>query len=90
MHPAAQLVATMLVVDPVCMMTCYPQLLANFVYKSPPLAGLPLLQKITFGARFLAARDLVIAQVFCRRCVTPCFKPNPNPSINPNPKPNPK
>ena len=52
-------------------MTCYPQLLANFVYKSPPLAGLPLLQKITFGARFFAARDLVIAQVFCRRCVTP-------------------
>ena len=66
-RPDTQLVATMLIVDPVCMMTCYPQLLANFVYKSPPLAGRPLLEKITFGARFFAARDLVISQVFCRR-----------------------
>ena len=67
MRHAAQLVASMLIADPVCMMTCYPQLLANFVYKAPPLAGRPLLQKITFGARYFAARDLVIAQVFCRR-----------------------
>ena len=57
----------MLIVDPVCMMTCYPHLLANFVYKPPRLAGRPLLQKVTFAARFFAARDLVIAQVFCRR-----------------------
>ncbi len=62
-----QLVASTLIADPVCMMTCYPQLLANFVYKPPRLAGRPLLEKITFGARYIAARDLVIAQVFCRR-----------------------
>ena len=68
----------MMILDPVCMMTCYPHLLANFIYKPPPLAGRPLAERAMFLARHLCSRDLVIAQAFCRRCglpATPCIAP---------------
>jgi hypothetical protein len=51
-------------VDPVCFLTCYPQLLHSFVYKVPKLAD--LLGSATGAlnaARFLFSRDLIIAEV---------------------------
>ena len=57
----------MMLVDPVCLMTCYPHLLANFIYKPPALAGKRLHTRLVFLARYLCSRDLTIAEVFCRR-----------------------
>ncbi len=57
----------MVIVDPVCMMTCSPQLLSNFIYRIPDVRQ----AKSVLGAmdclRFLCSRDLIIAQAFCRR-----------------------
>lgn len=51
-------------VDPVCFLTCYPQLLYNFIYKVPSLAdALGSLPSLVAAARFLFSRDLIIAEV---------------------------
>jgi pimeloyl-ACP methyl ester carboxylesterase len=54
--------------DPVCMMTCYPQLLYNFIYRKFVLSDLlsSFLAAVD-GVRFLCSRDLTISQAFCRR-----------------------
>ena len=50
--------------DPVCMLTCYPQLLANFVYKLPTLQdATSSIMGLTNSIRWLLARDLIIAEV---------------------------
>ena len=50
--------------DPVCFLTCYPQLLHSFVYKVPSLAELlGSAAGALNAARFLFSRDLVIAEV---------------------------
>jgi hypothetical protein len=53
--------------DPVCLLTCYPQLLYNFIYKSPTLAALRSPAAALDAARFVCSRDLTIAQTICRR-----------------------
>lgn len=47
--------------DPVCMLTIYPQLLQNFVYKSPRMAANVL--GLVDSLRFLFSRDLLVAEV---------------------------
>ena len=50
--------------DPVCFLTCYPQLLHSFVYKVPSAAEvLGSAAGFLAAARFLFSRDLVIAEV---------------------------
>jgi len=56
-------------IDPVAMLTCHPQLLANFVYKRPAPGALGSLLGAVDSARFLFSRDPVIAAAFCRRFV---------------------
>ena len=53
-----------LIIDPVCMLTCCPQLLHAFVYKVP-VWGLNLLTPLGLMdlARFVCSRDLIIAEV---------------------------
>ena len=51
-------------IDPVCFLTCYPQLLFNFVYKVPMLKEtLSSVTGLLSAARFLFSRDLIIAEV---------------------------
>ena len=51
-------------IDPVCFLTCYPQLLYSFVYKVPKLAEtLSSIEGLLSAARFLFSRDLIIAEV---------------------------
>ena len=56
--------AMQLIIDPVCMLTCCPQLLHAFVYKVP-VWGLNLLTPLGLMdiARFVCSRDLIIAEV---------------------------
>ena len=50
--------------DPVCMLTCFPQLLHNFVYQMPSLAGcLGSVKGLANNIRCLIARDMIIAEV---------------------------
>eukprot|EP00884_Botryococcus_braunii_P016768 jgi/Botrbrau1/3775/Bobra.0183s0010.1 len=63
------IVHSLVLIDPVCFMTCYPHLLYNFVYKVPTLRetflkGIPGLIN---GVRFFFSRDLTIAETFCRK-----------------------
>ena len=47
-----------------CFLTCYPQLLYNFVYKVPLLSEcLGSVAGILGAARFLFSRDLIISEV---------------------------
>jgi hypothetical protein len=57
----------MVLVDPVCMMTCSPQLLSNFIYKLPSVLETKSISGVLDFLRFLCSRDLIIAQAFCRR-----------------------
>ncbi len=51
-------------VDPVCFLTCYPQLLYSFVYKVPTLGEtLGSVTGLLSAARFLFSRDMIIAEV---------------------------
>ncbi|KAK9841742.1 hypothetical protein WJX81_000194 [Elliptochloris bilobata] len=60
----AALVQSMVLVDPVCMLTIYPQLLHNFVYRTfHPCDG------VIDSLRYAFSRDLVIAAVFGRKFV---------------------
>jgi len=53
--------------DPVTMLICHPQLLYNFVYKSPGKKELFTAMGAADAVRVLCSRDLVIAHTFCRR-----------------------
>ena len=52
-----------MLIDPVCMLTIYPQLLRNFVYKGPNLATISSLLGIVDSLRFVFSRDLMVAEV---------------------------
>lgn len=68
-EPTALLMARLFSQHPTrSMMTCYPQLLHNFIYKSPALGGLlrdPM--GVVDCARYLCSRDLTISAAFCRK-----------------------
>ena len=53
-----------MLIDPVCLLTCCPKLLRNFIYELPKL-NLSLLGAAGFMdlIRFFCARDLIIAEV---------------------------
>ena len=56
--------AAQVLIDPVCFLTCYPQLLYNFVYKVPLLSEcLGSIEGLLGAARFLFSRDLIISEV---------------------------
>lgn len=48
----------------VCMLTCFPKLLYNFIYRGFSIRD--VLDNPAEAARWLAARDLTIAATFCR------------------------
>ena len=50
-------------IDPVCLLTIYPQLLRNFLYKVPTLLSFSSLLGIVDWMRYLFSRDLLIAEV---------------------------
>lgn len=59
-----------MLIDPVCFLTCYPQLLYSFVYKVPLLSEtLSSINGLLSAARFLFSRDLIIAEVCCFDCM---------------------
>lgn len=62
-HPT--LVRAMCIVDPVCMLTCFPDLLRNFVY-NVFVPGRALKFLLKDGIKGLVARDYLIAHTFCR------------------------
>ena len=49
--------------DPVCMLTIYPQLLRNFVYKMPNFMRMNSLLGFVDSLRFVFSRDLMVAEV---------------------------
>jgi hypothetical protein len=51
--------------DPVCMLTIYPQLLRNFVYKQPNFWSAHMLSLLGLvdSLRFVFSRDLMVAEV---------------------------
>ena len=49
--------------DPVCMLTIYPQLLSNFVYKMPNLLRMTTMLGFVDSLRFVFSRDLMVAEV---------------------------
>lgn len=58
-------------VDPVCFLTCYPQLLYNFVYRVPKISdALGSLAGLVATARFIFSRDLIIAEVSTHPCIS--------------------
>lgn len=63
-----QAVHSMALLDPVCLMTCAPGLLTNFVYKLPEVTwrNATSAEGMMDAARALASRDLLIAASFCR------------------------
>ena len=52
--------------DPVCMLTIYPQLLRNFVYKMPNFMRMNSLLGFVDSLRFVFSRDLMVAEVSSR------------------------
>ena len=65
LYPEA--VHSIALLDPVCLLTCYPQLLYNFIYRTLSLNMLYSPGALFDGARFLCSRDLTISQAFCRK-----------------------
>ena len=63
----AQYIHSAVVWDPVTMLICHPQLLYNFIYKSPGKKELFTAMGAADAVRVLCSRDLVIAHTFCRR-----------------------
>ena len=50
--------------DPVCCLTCYPQLLNSFVYKTTTLnEAFGSLEGLANAVRIIFSRDLIIAEV---------------------------
>ena len=52
-----------MLIDPVCLLTIYPQLLRNFLYKVPTLLSFSSLLGVVDWMRYLFSRDLLIAEV---------------------------
>lgn len=50
-------------IDPVCLMTCYPDLLRNFIYSQPSWSSLFSAVGLMDAMRFVCSRDLLIAEV---------------------------
>ena len=50
-------------IDPVCLLTIYPQLLRNFLYKVPTMLSFSSLLGVIDWMRYLFSRDLLIAEV---------------------------
>ncbi|KAK9804242.1 hypothetical protein WJX72_002946 [[Myrmecia] bisecta] len=67
MHP--QVVHSLALLDPVCMMLCFPQLLHSFIYKPFDFSALTRLSGIVDVARWFCSRDLGIAEAFCRNFI---------------------
>ncbi|CAL5226233.1 g9077 [Coccomyxa viridis] len=61
LHP--EVVKSLVLIDAVCLLTCWPALLYNFIYRKPAcsLDGKGCLDVL----RFICSRDLMIAEVFC-------------------------
>ncbi|KAK9828088.1 hypothetical protein WJX81_002392 [Elliptochloris bilobata] len=64
-----EMVQAMVLIDPVAMLTCHPQLLSTFVYKPPDVGSLGSLLGVVDSFRYLFSRDLTIAHAFCRQFV---------------------
>lgn len=61
-------VGSVVVIDPVTMLICHPQLLYNFIYKSISVRRLFSVNGGLLDAlRLLISRDLTISHAFCRR-----------------------
>ncbi|KAK9862700.1 hypothetical protein WJX84_006358 [Apatococcus fuscideae] len=67
LHPAC--VQATVLIDPVCLMTCFPDLLHNFVYLQPKWSSLFSHAGCMDVLRFFCSRDLLIAETFCRRFI---------------------
>ncbi|DBA90114.1 TPA: hypothetical protein ACH3X1_003430 [Trebouxia sp. C0004] len=67
MHP--DMVQSLMLIDPVCLMTCCPQLLHSFIYKVPTWSYKLLTTPTGFMdlLRFIFSRDLMVAETFCRK-----------------------
>lgn len=60
--------------DPVCCLTCYPQLLDSFVYKSTTLdEAFGSIDGLANAVRIVFSRDLIIAEVCCLRMHQSCL-----------------
>lgn len=55
--------AVQALIDPVCLMTCYPDLLHNFVYRQPKWETLFSMIGLMDILRYVCSRDLLIAEV---------------------------
>ncbi|KAK9804722.1 hypothetical protein WJX72_001924 [[Myrmecia] bisecta] len=64
-----EIVQSVVLIDPVCLLTCFPQLLYSFVYKVPNWRQFSTLLGCMDAARFIVARDLIIAETFCRKFI---------------------
>ena len=60
--------------DPVCMLTIYPQLLRNFVYKMPDFMRMTSLLGFVDSLRFVFSRDLMVAEV-CGETISQILTP---------------
>lgn len=60
-YAALQVVKTLVLIDAVCLLTCWPGLLYNFIYRKPSchMDGKGCLDAI----RFVCSRDLMVAEV---------------------------
>ena len=62
-----ELVKGMCIMDPVCIMTCYPQLIKNFIYEGFGESHPDLETKLKHWMRVIASRDYLIADTFGRK-----------------------
>jgi pimeloyl-ACP methyl ester carboxylesterase len=61
-----EVVQSVVLLDPVCILTCYPRLLYNFIYRRLNITE--SLSVFIFDAiRYLFARDLTVSETFCRK-----------------------
>ena len=61
------MVHSVALLDPVCLLTCYPQLLYNFIYRSISFSTFSSPAALLDMVRFFCSRDLTISQAFCRK-----------------------
>ena len=63
-------VGLQMLMDPVCCLTCYPQLLDSFVYKEMTLyEAFGSLDGLANAVRIIFSRDLIIAEVPALKCL---------------------
>lgn len=61
------LVAGVCMVDPVCLLVCYPQLVRSFIYQTDDCKQVGV-ERAVFGViRTLVARDYLVAHTLCRK-----------------------